>query len=313
MAQITVCGKATYPPAPTFNYNTRCNELIKKINGFTEKIGIPDVQITLSNRFSIDGASCYRQQNCIELSPFFLLNYEDIPEWLRDISSQDTNLINEDQLNEVINYINNSIFNKFNLIMELTDATEFILFLKNRKSFEKGKDFAIAHELSHMKHYKLLDRFQMFESKKFWIGVFRFFMLAFSLFSGGDAANSISRRLLGEQTFSKQDMKRIVAYINSKEPGAGFKKHRLVEKLADTDAVNIILEKDTEGPVYLFNTLLTSNKAWLKHQPSTWENVFDKNGDLLDSHKHPPFKKRIQYIEALGNIHTNNNLKMEIT
>jgi hypothetical protein len=266
-------------------YQVRLNELQTKVQTLGKKIGT-NINVKFEITHSLDGPSASSfVSNVIYIPAWFLIKYEDIPAAFRLNHANDPRLTDLHFINQFVSWLNEK-FAQMGLSIRYSkgiDIQELIFFAANRETYDKGKDFVLAHEFAH----KLHDRnhfcshhsnlILFLGSQAFAVMVMITSHLAFPAFETTSAIASFASIFFGTGYFF-----------------ATYQSHCInEEKLADIDAVKLL--EETAGAILYFQNALLFNQMYRARIPSE-KQLFDDQGNFLADTYHPLLTERIKYV-----------------
>ncbi len=284
-------------PSSSFNADDRAIELIEEIRNLAAKMGIDpeDLDIEFDYRFNIEAEvrNLFFDYH-FQISPLFILKYEDIPvEWRGITSENDPRLKTPGFLVGVDNHLRTMFAGTKRLgrvEIDPADLLTFLFALEDQRKFDQAKEFTLAHELSHIKHYELKKIPSIVETiRTIWCKVIS--VLIPFLYPVADQASLILRHILTDKSDPEQN-DRIRAYLK--------KDSKVCEKYADLDAAEAL--GTAEGGLHLFSVLLKANQVLLKLKILKNATDYNDKGDFLFDKDHPLHSVRFAYLQNWQNM-----------
>jgi hypothetical protein len=266
-------------------YQVRLNELQTKVQNLGRRIGTnTNIKFEITNSFDSPSASSF--SNVIHIPAWFLIKYDDIPATFRLTDTNDPRLGDSRFINQFANWLNGK-FSQMGLSTRCPECIEmqnFVFFVANRETYEKGKDFVLAHEFAH----KLYDQNHFFSKHA---SLFVFFgslifglMIAIAIpfispaFVTASVIASFASMVFGSCYF--------LATIRNE-----FMKE---EKFADLQAVNLL--GDARGAILYFENVLHFNRIARAYLPPSEKQDYDQQGNFLADKYHPLLTERVKYL-----------------
>jgi len=282
----------------------RLNEIKSKIKNLESKMGVQK-SVNLSIGKFGEMACAKLGENTIQLPPWFLFNYEDIPERFRVSNVDDHRLRDPDFLNDLAGWMNEK-FQQAGISSVVRRADFGILqatisLVRDRNLYEKSKDFTIAHELAHLNHTQVdesnfyLHRVQETISAGGLISGIFLLVLAVSILPYVPIAVTLVVAGVGVSV----SIATLISWLNRSLPSVQ-KSHVEEEKLADLDAVEAL--QDAQGGIYYFDSLRIHNLAVRSSNSSAISQV-DLQGNNLKDKGHPLLTERIAYLRQWQATH----------
>ncbi len=282
-----------------FNYKDRFGEIKAKLRDFENRMGVSN-SVDLSIIDFKQSPCAKLQKNRIQLPPWFLFKYDDIPLHLRVTDVNDPRLTDQNFLNEFAAWMNGKI-TEFGLT-SLCRPDDFgrlqatIKMFRNPELFEKSKDFTLGHELAHLAHSQEGQNAKLMQAIHdtasiggMMAGVFLLFLAVSVLpivhvtLTVGIAAVAVAITIGG-----------LAVWLNKPElPSSPSAIEE--EKLADMDAAKML--GDAEGGIYYFENDLIHNLAIRRGAASRERNI-DAHGNNLKDKDHPKLSDRVQYLRS---------------
>ncbi len=281
----------------SFNYKDRFTEIQTKLRDFENRMGVAK-SVDLSIIGFPESPSAKLQKNRIQLPPWFLFKYDDIPPHLRVADVNDPRLTDQIFLNEFATWINSKITESgLTTICRPADfgrLQHIIKMFRNPELFEKSKDFTLGHELAHLAHAqkgndaKLMNAIHDTASiGGMMAGVFLLFLavsvvpIVHVTLTVGIAAVAVAITIGGLAVWlNKPDLPPSPSAIEE-------------EKLADLDAAKML--GAVEGGIYFFENELIHNLA-IRRSVASQERNIDALGNNLKDKDHPKLSDRVQYL-----------------
>lgn len=192
------------PSHPSILLKHRINKFIEKFKLFQSQLSIPQkIQIKFESKdnprttikqskninFSLSSPflflSTKKRKQAISFPFWYLLKYKDIPENFRKVDLTNPQRVMINKLSKKLALWMQSKAKQmgilFNPPFQGSEVSELIWHLQNKQTFKKGKDFTIAHELSHLikENYPDVDQAKIASLKKTFTAAL--ILLSFSL------------------------------------------------------------------------------------------------------------------------------------
>jgi hypothetical protein len=288
----------------SFNLDVRLEEIRSRVRNLKGKMKVEQrVQLALG-KFN-ETPCAFTIAKKIQLPPWFLFKYEDIPMRFRVTSFDDPRLVDQNFLNDLAAWMNEK-FHEAGLSSVVRQPADHgilqkvIALMRDRDLYDKSKDFTLAHELAHLNHAQVAERslshnIQESVSVAGIIGGIFLLFLAVSITPFVHLAVTLTVAGIA-MTVS---IVAILAWLNKTNSPASVS-DVVEEKNADMDAIEAL--QDASGAIHYFETYRQFNLAVRQSSPATQQDI-DANGNNLLDKAHPPLTERIAYIRQWQSQH----------
>lgn len=272
----------------TFSCLSRFHELEQKVGDFQKRLGILDpVLLKISSFHKSPRALSNRQ--IIKVPSWFLFHYDDIPEQFRIVDCKDPRLLDEAFLHKVAAWMNGKMaqsgFRHSCQSENIGALQNALIHMGDRTLYEKGKDFILGHELTHILQGEMQQnafRSQILRGLLVFLANCALIPFFGAVFSTGIAVFTALTCSAGA----------IYYFYRSWDPIP----FDAIASEKDADLRSVQILGDATGAIHYFQTSLMKNLLLCIHNPEL-RGEFDEKGNNLADKGHPPLTERIAYLK----------------